>query len=285
MEKNNIKLSTCVANNIINDYYIFHPLCFICVNLNVLFIYLSLHNNIDIYYSKYYVYTLIVLFVVVITNIYLVAGLCVQFLGIPYEFFYLLPKYRLYRNIYWFFEYLLCIIFMISISNIFDKPIDLGSRYIDMYIFIIGIVLVIRNLFIVEKCKSIEKQFRSILYENGSKKDIYGRYVKCVMNLLKNDFFKDYFTITRSGISCVICSDDTNSNIIEDDGDNNNNNNNNNNNESDRIVNIIEDDINMDTFIKLRCGHCYHSLCIIKWIVINSSCPLCRAIIFDINLS
>jgi hypothetical protein len=38
-------------------------------------------------------------------------------------------------------------------------------------------------------------------------------------------------------------------------------------------TNKLHDD---DQIIKLSCGHCFHTFCIIEWLYITKNCPLCR---------
>jgi len=40
-------------------------------------------------------------------------------------------------------------------------------------------------------------------------------------------------------------------------------------------------DSNEKSLITLECGHMFHVLCMMKWVVKNRSCPLCRTAITD----
>lgn len=254
-----------VALNDDNKKQYIHPLLWIIVNVIVGLIFLNIHHHGFTFLEaehNYYIYMFF--FHLASLELLLLTRLIIQFCGIRYELIYNIPKYKPIKKILWLSTYLYC--FSLIGFSAYYLGLDFNDKDIhflmEKYYYFLGISVIIffYKMHIDAKTFRMQKKYNDSKDDNGS--EILKKITDCFIQIIIHSQSKlriegefllhhDYLNTRQEDgdVGCPICMEnfDTHDNIF-----------------------------------KTKCEHVYHDYCIVRWMLNNTNCPMCRKEIFSV---
>jgi hypothetical protein len=249
-------IAKCIAKNEINDKKYINIFLFMLVNIFVSLIIVDIVKYWNTMRYKFLYYQEILIANLIMAELIILIRLLVQLINIPYELISKSNKYKyklLHKG-----QFYLHIVYIATLSILivhdfdFDDNTNINSSLRKFFVLAITLIFICYDTYEKKSIKKIEEKYLN------DDDEIINKYIECFQNLLE---FAN-FGLNIKGIFMIYQNYLMNERGLEE--------------QIDECIICMENFENHDKILKTICNHIYHRKCIVKWMLQNRNCPICR---------